>query len=47
MLYRAFVVVCVSSLLSYSWAQSKGYSIFGSSASERIAKGAAGRTYHK
>lgn len=47
MLYRIFVVVCVTSLLSYSWAQSKGYSVLGSSASERVAKGAAGRTFHK
>jgi len=47
MFYRTFVVVCLTSLLSYSWAQTKGYSIFGSSASERVAKGAAGRTFHK
>lgn len=47
MFYKFFAVVGLVSLLSYSWAQSKGYSIFGSSASERSPKGSVARTYHK
>ncbi|SFN07045.1 hypothetical protein SAMN05660284_00476 [Formivibrio citricus] len=48
MFYRIFVVLVAAGLLSFAWAQARGYSIFGSAASERIAKGAAGqRAYHK
>ncbi len=48
MLYRIFIALVAASLLSFTWAQMRGYSIFGSSANERIAKGAAGqRAYHK
>lgn len=48
MLYRFFVVLVAAGLLSFAWAQTRGYSVFGSTASERIAKGASGqRAYHK
>lgn len=48
MLYRIFIALVAASLLSFTWAQMRGYSILGSAASERIAKGASGqRVYHK